>query len=608
MATPEQIQEIVQRIETQQQRIQQLENAATESAARAERAEQDRTVLLRLLQERPHGVSTGIVDTKGVGQPFKYNGKREHDFAEWTHKLRVYLVAKYGEKIIKPLQWAARQRRTVVYINDMGSERLMAWRDEFGDGAEEDDRIPGIEEMVSQLYTYLVSFTTADANRVVRNAGEGQGLEAWRRLSNEYDPTSSMRRVTVLGLVQNPPKCDRVENLGSALEEWLAEKRQYEEFTDKEGRPCRVSDDSLIAAMFKLMPKSLEETVMFKSEEYESFEVLFDHLTSFASTKHSLKLESYDRKMANPDDMDIGALGSSKGKGKGDRKASVQCWVCYGYGHYGRDCPHKKGGQKGKGKKKGGKDTGKGSKAGKDKSKKGDYKGKGKAKKEEGKGTLNALEASPEDSWWTNAKEENEDSWWTNSGEQWDWSQQTWDESTKPVENATLGGLDICVFNRADPEYVYNNQGQRLVRFNYDSGAATTALPPEMAQGLSLVQKGEFKVASRDTIPNMGKIKIEYRDEQGSARRVQGSVTHVRKPLLSAGEVNQKFDSFLFHDGGLLVPRSSPIATSMRKHLRDLVRWHGQSRTTTSSSRERRLQHLSQGRQGCGARGCRRGV
>ena len=75
--------------------------------------------------------------------------------------------------------------------------------------------------------------------------------------------------------------------------------------------------------MFKLMPKNLEEIVMFKGDEYESFEVLFDRLTSFASTK----LEAYDRKATNPDDMDIGAIGSkSKGKGKGEqRKTSVQC-------------------------------------------------------------------------------------------------------------------------------------------------------------------------------------------------------------------------------------------------------------------------------------------
>ena len=84
----------------------------------------------------------------------------------------------------------------------------------------------------------------------------------------------------------------RVEQLGTALEDWLTKKRQYEEFTDKNGDSCRVGDDSLFAAMYKLMPKSLEEQVMFASstgDEYENWGDLFNRLVSFASTKHNLR-------------------------------------------------------------------------------------------------------------------------------------------------------------------------------------------------------------------------------------------------------------------------------------------------------------------------------
>ena len=54
-----------------------------------------------------------------------------------------------------------------------------------------------------------------------------------------------MRRVAILQQVQNPPHCQRVEDLGPALEEWPSKKRQYEMFTDRNGRPCQASDDSL---------------------------------------------------------------------------------------------------------------------------------------------------------------------------------------------------------------------------------------------------------------------------------------------------------------------------------------------------------------------------
>ena len=167
---------------------------------------------------------------------------------------------------------------------------MIPWIDVFGEGADEEDQINEIDDLVGELYAYLVSFTTDAANRIARNAGESNGLEAWRRLHSEYDPTSSMRRVTILQQVQNPPFCQRVEDLGTALEDWLLKKRQYEMFTDRNGRPCQASDDSLVAAMFRLVPRSLEETVMLANEDV-GFQELFDRLLACSSTKQSIQMK-----------------------------------------------------------------------------------------------------------------------------------------------------------------------------------------------------------------------------------------------------------------------------------------------------------------------------
>ena len=55
-------------------------------------------------------------------------------------------------------------------------------------------------------------------------------------------------------------------------------------FADRTARPFQASDDSLMAAMFRLMPKSLEETVMFTNKD-EGFQELFDRLLAYSSTK-----------------------------------------------------------------------------------------------------------------------------------------------------------------------------------------------------------------------------------------------------------------------------------------------------------------------------------
>ena len=177
------------------------------------------------------------------------------------------MLARFGDEILTALTWAARQQRIVVKTCAASQKnRFVPWITVFGEQAAEDE-IDNIDDFVGKFYDYLVSFTSDAANRIVRNSGEGNGLEAWRRLRSEYDPTSSMRRVAILQQVQNPPRCQRVEDLGPALEEWLSKKRQYEMFTDRNGRPCQASDDSLVAAMFRLMPKSLDETVMFANED-----------------------------------------------------------------------------------------------------------------------------------------------------------------------------------------------------------------------------------------------------------------------------------------------------------------------------------------------------
>ena len=179
-------------------------------------------------------------------------------------------------------------------------------------------------------------------------------MEAWRRLHSEYDQTSSMRRVAIVQQVQNPPRCQRVEDLGSALEDWLSKKRQYEMFTDRNGRPCQASDDSLVAGMFRLMPKSLEETVMFANED-EGFQELYDRLLAYSSTKQSITMSDNKKTTRKDDPMDVDALSKGKSKGKGKKGSSgkgkgskgqnntsnVVCWNCGKSGHYEKDCRQK---------------------------------------------------------------------------------------------------------------------------------------------------------------------------------------------------------------------------------------------------------------------------
>ena len=84
-------------------------------------------------------------------------------------------------------------------------------------------------------------------------------------------------------------------------------------FTDRNGRPCQASDDSLVAAMFRLMPMSLEETVMFANED-EGFQELYDRLLAYSSTKQSIQMSESKKSTKKDDPMDVDALNKGAGQ------------------------------------------------------------------------------------------------------------------------------------------------------------------------------------------------------------------------------------------------------------------------------------------------------
>ena len=137
--------------------------------------------------------------------------------------------ASFGQEILVDMSWAKRQKKLIMKVfQTFGDDRFTDYSDVYSEDADDVDRIPELDRKLRFFGAYVPTFTSADAHRVVRNSSDSQGLEAWRRLRNEYDPTKSMKRVTLLGYVQNPTTCDRIEDLGIALEDCLAKKPQYE--------------------------------------------------------------------------------------------------------------------------------------------------------------------------------------------------------------------------------------------------------------------------------------------------------------------------------------------------------------------------------------------
>ena len=141
--------------------------------ARAHQAEQERSRLIENVGSMRVDRGSAMVDTKVIGQPFTLKGTSEQDFGEWTHNVRTFMLARFGDDILTALTWAARQQRIVVKTCVASQRnRMISWITVFGNQAGEDE-IENIDDFVGKLFAYLVSFTTDAPNRIVRNSGEG---------------------------------------------------------------------------------------------------------------------------------------------------------------------------------------------------------------------------------------------------------------------------------------------------------------------------------------------------------------------------------------------------------------------------------------------------
>ena len=91
---------------------------------------------------------------------------------------------------------------------------------EFGETTPAQETIPDLESKDAQLYAVLQTLCEKEAFTLVRSAGKSKGLEAWRRLCKRFGPSTGGRRRALLRSVLSPNRCNKVEELSAAVENW----------------------------------------------------------------------------------------------------------------------------------------------------------------------------------------------------------------------------------------------------------------------------------------------------------------------------------------------------------------------------------------------------
>ena len=479
-----------------------------------------------------------LFDTKALGKPDKFDST-EDGFRRWARQVTNMVCSVFGAEYEDVLTWVVEQENEVSN-SDVDLQ--------FG---ADPAPVAGIAEASNQLYRLLQHLCTGEAEGIVLNAASG--YEAWRRLSRRFDPLSAGRKRNLLRSILSPVRVKSWDNVRQAMDQLDDLVRRYESRKNDAGTREKLSDDLKSTALELLVPTDLEQHLILNKSRLGTYEDMKAEVQQLVEVRSKGAVEkpgvlptATSSSSGGPAPMDVDTLvraigslvkggkgkgkaqdGKGKGKGqkgdkggkKGNQKGSPAkftgtCDNCGKVGHKKADCWQR-------------------AKGGSTDNNKGKGKGKGKGGKNKGKSAA-ALD-------------------------------ETQGQSGEPAQEDELGAVDLGSW-----ESGVNEAAGSWMRFNYDTGAARTAIPDSWKEkGEMKEEKGKeitFKTASGELIGSRGLVRLPGRDEEGHRRAITGALAPVHKPLVSAHRCcSQGFSAVIMEDGGLMVPTKGKLGKKLTR-------------------------------------------
>ena len=293
-----------------QQSNQQMQTLIGQQAQQTQRMREDtqqqlaaqREALNQALRGR---ANAGIVDVTKVGKPEILNGTKESisgRWRDWSFQFTTWFASQFpeGESM---LEWAKESHATIddTVLREEATRRRWEHADHVN----------------RQLHVALVSLCRDEAMTIVRNGLKGQGLDAWRKLTKEYDPVTPQANLRLLKRILQPSQ-QSLPNLRSYMESWEHDLRRYEARTGEQ-----LPDSVRRLTLQAICPSALQQHLEFHAIRLPTFSDIKVEIESYLDIKVSPS-------GAAPMEVDsLESKGKSKGKstwGKG--KGSPTPGVC----------------------------------------------------------------------------------------------------------------------------------------------------------------------------------------------------------------------------------------------------------------------------------------
>ena len=244
-----------------------------------------------------------LVDTKGILKPQIFQND-ESKFKGFRMKLKTYVQAVFPEAH-GAFDWAEDQDKDAPITR----AKIQSFFVE-GDAL---DFIEDIWTLDSQLHVVLQALTEGESHELTERAENRSGLDAWRRITHRFDPTTVGRRRNLLDSVLNPGTAD-LKKLRAFIEDWEKAVRDYEGRKSSTGE-IRKIDDDMKTGILQNMPKDegLRKHLRMNHSRFATYTSMRDEIFGYCEQFGDDKTG----KAKDGDAMDVDALGKGKDGGKG---------------------------------------------------------------------------------------------------------------------------------------------------------------------------------------------------------------------------------------------------------------------------------------------------